>query len=138
MSRSSSGRYWRAVAYDTFTGQRWLNTTTVAQAIDGGNHVRTPQFQARREITQTFTILAPTGNVLFAAGQPLRVSLKATADLLVVEQEPDVNLPLAEITLLHRRDAALQARATGIWRSHRSPRRLWKTCKRQAQTTPPG
>jgi len=105
---SSSGRYWRAVAYDTFTGQRWLNTTTVAQAIDGGNHVRTPQFEARREITQTFTILAPTGNVLFAAGQPLRVSLKATADLLVVEQEPDVNLPIAEITLLHRRDAALR------------------------------
>jgi len=105
---SSSGRYWRAVAYDTFTGQRWLNTTTVAQAIDGGNHVRTPQFEARREITQTFTILAPTGNVLFAAGQPLRVSLKATADLLVVEQEPDVNLPIAEITLLHRREAALR------------------------------
>jgi len=105
---SSSGRYWRAVAYDTFTGQRWLNTTTVAQAIDGGNHVRTPQFEARREITQTFTILAPTGNVLFAAGQPLRVSLKATADLFVVEQEPDVNLPIAEITLLHRREAALR------------------------------
>ena len=105
---SSSGRYWRAVAYDTFTGQRWLNTTTFAQAVDGGNHVRTPPFEARREITQTFTILAPTGNVLFAAGQPLRVSLKATADLLVVEQEPDVNLPIAEITLLHRRDAALR------------------------------
>ena len=105
---SSSGRYWRAVAYDTFTGRRWLNTTTVAQAIDGGNHVRTPQFEARREITQTFTIQAPTGNVFFAAGQPLRVSLKATADLLVIEQEPDVSLPIAEITMLHRRDAALR------------------------------
>lgn len=105
---SSSGRYWRAVAYDTFTGQRWLNTTTVAQAIDGGNHVRTPPFQARREITQTVTIQAPTGNVLFAAGQPLRVSLKAMADLLVIEQEPDASLPIAEITMLHRRDAALR------------------------------
>jgi transglutaminase-like putative cysteine protease len=105
---SSRGRYWRAAAYDTFTGRRWLNTSTFTQAIDGGNHVRTPQFQARQEITQTFTIQAPTGNVLFAAGQPVRVSLKATADLLVIEQEPGVGLPIAEITMLHRRDAALR------------------------------
>ncbi len=104
---SSSGRYWRAAAYDTFTGQRWLNTTTVAQSIDGGSHVRTPQFTARREITQTITIHAPTGNVLFAAGQPLRVSLKATADLFVIEQEPGVSLPIAEITMLRRREATL-------------------------------
>ncbi len=105
---SSSGRYWRAVAYDTFTGQRWLKTTNVAQAIDGASHVRTPEYQARREITQTFTIQAPTGNVLFAAGQPLRVSFKATADISVIEQEPGASLPIAEIAMLHRRDAALR------------------------------
>lgn len=105
---SSSGRYWRAAAYDTFTGRRWLKTTNFTQAIDGASHVRTPQFEARREITQTFTIQASTGNVLFAAGQPLRVSLKATADIFVVEQEPGVSLPVAEIAMLHRRDAALR------------------------------
>jgi transglutaminase-like putative cysteine protease len=105
---SSRGRYWRAAAYDTFTGRRWLKTTRFTQAIDGGNHVRTPEFQARQEITQTFTIQAPTGNVLFAAGQPVRVSLKATADLLVIEQEPNVSLPIAEITMLHRREASLR------------------------------
>ena len=104
---STRGRYWRAVAYDTFTGRRWLKTSTVTQAIDGGNHVRTPQFQARDEITQTVTIHASTGNVLFAAGQPLRVSLKATADLYLIEQIPGESLPIAEIAMLQRREAAL-------------------------------
>jgi hypothetical protein len=105
---SNRGRYWRAAAYDTFTGRRWLKTTSFTQAIDGGSHVRTPDFQARQEFTQTFTIQAPTGNVLFAAGQPVRVSLKATADIAVIEQEPGVSLPVAEITMLHRREAALR------------------------------
>ena len=105
---SARGRYWRAVAYDTFTGRRWLKTSTVTQAIDGGNHVRTPQFQARDEITQTVTIHASTGNVLFAAGQPLRVSLKATADLYLIEQIPGESLPIAEIAMLQRRETALR------------------------------
>ena len=105
---SSQGRYWRAVAYDTFTGQRWLNTATVRQSIDGSYHVRTPQFQARSEITQTITIQAPTGNVLMAAGQPLRVSLNADADLFVIEPAPGDQPPLAEISMLHRRAATLR------------------------------
>jgi transglutaminase-like putative cysteine protease len=105
---SSRGRYWRAAVYDTFTGRRWLKTTAYAQAIDGGSHVRTPEFQARNEITQTITIHASTGNVIFAAGQPVRVSLKATADIFVLEQEQGVSLPLAEIAMLHRREAVLR------------------------------
>lgn len=105
---STRGRYWRAVAYDTFTGRRWLKTSTVTQAIDGGNHVRTPQFQARDEITQTVTLHSSAGNVLFAAGQPLRVSLKATADLYLIEQIPGESLPIAEIAMLHRREATLR------------------------------
>jgi len=105
---SSQGRYWRAVAYDTFTGQRWLNTSTVRQSIDGSVHVRTPRFQARSEITQTITIQAPTGNVLMAAGQPVRVSLSADADLFVIEPAPGDQPPLAEISMLHRRAAALR------------------------------
>lgn len=105
---SSQGRYWRAVAYDTFTGRRWLNTSTASQLIDGGTHVFTPYFQARSEVTQTITIQSPTGNVLMAAGQPVRVSLKADADLFVIEPAPGDRPPIAEIAMLHRRDAALR------------------------------
>lgn len=105
---SEQGRYWRAVAYDTFTGRRWLNSSTADQDIDGGIHVLTPRFEARQEVTQTITIQAPTGNVLLAAGQPVRVSLKATADLFVIEPAPGDRPPVAEISMLRRRDATLR------------------------------
>ncbi|MER2599972.1 MAG: transglutaminase domain-containing protein [Caldilineales bacterium] len=107
--KSDEGRYWRAVAYTTFTGSQWLSTAPLAQAIDAANHVQTPQFAARRAVTQTITLDTYTGNVLVAAGQPQRVSLKATADLYVVQPaQTEGGLPLAEIAMLHRRDATLR------------------------------
>ncbi|MCB0230802.1 MAG: DUF3488 domain-containing protein, partial [Anaerolineae bacterium] len=95
-----AGRYWRAVAFDTFTGRRWLNTGTLIQSVDAANNVITPQFSGREEITHTVTVLAPSGNVLFAASQPLRVSLRAEADLKVIERNVKGDLPLAEIAML--------------------------------------
>jgi transglutaminase-like putative cysteine protease len=106
--KSTAGRYWRAVAYDTYTGRRWLSTPDASQAIDFGSHVNTPQFDARREFTQTVTIYYPAGGVLFAAGQPLRVSLGATADLDIVQELLGDASPVAEITMLHRRGADLR------------------------------
>ena len=106
--RSNAGRYWRAVAFDTFTGRRWVNTSTSVQSVNAANHVNTPEFEARQEVTQTITVMAPTGNVLFAASQPLRVSLNADADLNVIEQPPGDALPIAEISMLHRKGADLR------------------------------
>lgn len=106
--RSTAGRYWRAVAYDTFTGRRWLNTGTLIQSVDAANNVITPEFAGREEITHTVTVLAPTGNVLFAASQPLRVSLRAEADLKVIERNVEGDLPLAEIAMLHRAGPPLE------------------------------
>ena len=106
--RSNAGRYWRAVAFDTFTGRRWVNTSTSVQSVNAANHVNTPEFEARQEVTQTITVMAPTGNVLFAASQPLRVSLNADADLDVIEQPPGDALPIAEISMLHRKGADLR------------------------------
>ena len=106
--RSTAGRYWRAVAFDTFTGRRWLNTGTLIQSVDAANNVITPQFSGREEITHTVTVLAPSGNVLFAASQPLRVSLRAEADLKVIERNVKGDLPLAEIAMLHRAGPPLE------------------------------
>ncbi|MEZ4769779.1 MAG: transglutaminaseTgpA domain-containing protein [Caldilineales bacterium] len=106
--RTTAGRYWRAVAYDTFTGRRWLNTGTLIQSIDAANNVITPQFSGREEITHTIPVLAPSGNVLFAASQPLRVSLRAEADLKVIERNAEGDLPLAEIAMLRRAGPPLE------------------------------
>lgn len=106
--KSPSGRYWRAVVYDTYTGRRWLNTSTATQAIDFDTHVNTPAFEARREVTQTITLYYPSGGILYALSQPLRVSLGATADLHIVEPGNDDRPAVAEITMLHRRGPALR------------------------------
>jgi hypothetical protein len=106
--RSNAGRYWRAVAYDTYTGRRWLNTSTLIQPVDFGTHVRTPEFQARQTVTQTVTTYYAAGNVLFGAPQPVRVSLKANADLGIVEAVEGGGPPVAEIMMLHRRGQDLK------------------------------
>ncbi len=106
--KSPSGRYWRAVAYDTYTGRRWLSTSNLSQPVDFGTHVRTPEFQAREEVTQTITTYYPAGGVIFAAPQPVRVSLGATADLEVVEESGGDSPPVAEITMLRRRGPDLR------------------------------
>ena len=48
------------------------------------------------------------GNVLFAASQPLRVSLRAEADLKVIRRNVKGDLPLAEIAMLHRAGPPLE------------------------------
>ncbi len=106
--RASAGRYWRAVAYDTYRDNRWTNTSRLTQSVDFANHVRTPDFQARREITQTITTYTGSGGVLFGAPQPVRVSLKASADLGVIEATATGKAPLAEITMLRRRGEDLR------------------------------
>ena len=106
--RSTGGRYWRAVAFDTFTGRRWVNVGDSVQAVNAATHVLTPEFAAREEVTQTITVMAPTGNVLFAASQPVRVSLNAEANLNVVRPATDDAPPVAEISMLHRAGANLR------------------------------
>lgn len=138
MSTAARAAIDRTVAYDTFTGQRWLNTATVRQSIDGSYHVRTPQFQARSEITQTITIQAPTGNVLMAAGQPLRVSLNADADLFVIEPAPGNDPPWPRYSMLHPHAATLRPGDKYLAVSSLSQATTERICKRPASTIRPG
>jgi transglutaminase-like putative cysteine protease len=71
----SEGRYWRAVTYDTFTGRQWLNTATVEVQYRADEMIPNPPWADRRTITYTVSLLAPTGNVLFAAPDIRQVSV---------------------------------------------------------------
>jgi transglutaminase-like putative cysteine protease len=71
----SEGRYWRAVAYDTFTGRQWLNTATVEVQYGAGEMIPTLPWSERRPITHTVSLLAASGNVLFAAPDARQVSV---------------------------------------------------------------
>lgn len=61
------GRYWRAVAYDTFDGQKWWNTAEAEIQFAAEERVPVGNWSLRNPITQTITLLSPTGSVIFGA-----------------------------------------------------------------------
>ncbi|MEZ4710712.1 MAG: transglutaminaseTgpA domain-containing protein [Caldilineaceae bacterium] len=109
---ANEGRYWRAVAFDTFDGRRWLNTSENNQQYEANSVVNVADWQARDTLTQTITLLAPTGNVIFGAPDIYRTSVPlnatvntyATQSILVGDSGPDlIASESVEVTLAHSR-----------------------------------
>jgi len=106
--QTSEPHYWRAVAYDRYTGSSWINTDKqelVLQAND--SRLRPVPYMMQRELTYTVHLLESGEDLLFFAGQPLRVSLPSRARLTGVpisegQQATDVSMLYAGRTL--RRD----------------------------------
>jgi transglutaminase-like putative cysteine protease len=63
------GRFWRAIAYDFYTGNGWRTTET--DKVDRLN----PTVLGREKFEATFEMLVPQQNLLFAANEPVRVSI---------------------------------------------------------------
>ena len=75
------GRYWRAVVYDTYTGRQWLSTDTEEATFDENEAVAIGYWEMREALTQTITLLAPSGGMLFAAPDIMSVNLPMAADV---------------------------------------------------------
>jgi transglutaminase-like putative cysteine protease len=83
---SSSARYWRAVVFDKFTGQRWENTDSTLASFGADNELLPMiPYQARQVITHTSTLLGPSMSSLPMAAQPLWVTQPARASLSFVD-----------------------------------------------------
>ncbi|MEZ4615028.1 MAG: hypothetical protein R2867_05870 [Caldilineaceae bacterium] len=52
---------------DTFDGRQWQNTTAAEENFDAEVPLPVADWQLREPVTQTVTILAPTGDVVFGA-----------------------------------------------------------------------
>ena len=74
-----SVRYWRAVVYDTYTGRQWLNTAEEEQEFEAGEAVPVAAWSSREVLTQTITLMAPTGSMLFGAPDILHASVPMAA-----------------------------------------------------------
>ncbi len=72
-------RYWRAVVFDTFDGRQWHNTADAEASYDAGQIVPIASWRAREPISQTITLLAPVGDVLFGAADVAQASLRMRA-----------------------------------------------------------
>ena len=69
---AGQGRFWRAIAYDFYTGQGWRTTE-----VDRSDKVTADKFQQREKIDATFEVREPYGNRLFAANEPVKASVPA-------------------------------------------------------------
>ena len=66
------GRFWRAIAYDFYTGQGWRTTE-----VDRIDRVSAERFVQREKFDATFVVQEPYGNRLFAANEPVKASVPA-------------------------------------------------------------
>jgi len=74
--------YWRAVAYDEYTGSAWINTDRIEIPLqDQGDGLGPMTYSMQKVLTQTVRMLESGEDTLFYAGQPLRVSVAARARL---------------------------------------------------------
>ncbi|MDH4135543.1 MAG: DUF3488 and transglutaminase-like domain-containing protein [Anaerolineae bacterium] len=106
--RAQKGSYWRAVVYDKYTGSGWVNTDDETLSLDANSSsLALPQFELRREVTQTISPLQPGTNLLFAASQPIRTSLPAKIELSYVPSSvaasQDSSSPTANISIMYSR-----------------------------------
>ncbi|MFO7633208.1 MAG: transglutaminaseTgpA domain-containing protein, partial [Caldilinea sp.] len=93
-AQASRARYWRAVVFDTYSEGRWLNTAEENQRFDPGEIAPIASWRARSAISQTITLLAPVGTVLF--GMPDVAQSTIQFDAQIRTQAGAVVIPAAE------------------------------------------
>ncbi len=74
--QAAESHYWRAVAYDRYTGSGWFNTDDLEVTLQPNDArlVAVP-YAAQREITQTLRMLEPGEDIVFFTGELLRNNL---------------------------------------------------------------
>ena len=70
-----TGRYWRAVTFDRFTGRQWINTSEEEINYRADEPIPVTLWAARAPVTQTITIHTSTGNVLLAMPDVVQASI---------------------------------------------------------------
>jgi transglutaminase-like putative cysteine protease len=73
------GRYWRAVAFDTFDGRQWRNTLEAESEFAADTLLPVPSWELRTPITQTITLLSGMGNVIVGPPDIRQVSVPIEA-----------------------------------------------------------
>jgi transglutaminase-like putative cysteine protease len=84
--QAPTGRYWRAAVYDEYTGEGWRATDTETIFLEEGQPPgEMVPYEARRTITQTFTIYMPGASQIYALSQPEKFSLPIKADVITAQ-----------------------------------------------------
>lgn len=104
------GRYWRAVVFDTFDGRQWQNTSATQLDFEAETPLPAANWQMREAITQTFQLMAPTGDVIFGAPDLLYTDIPLDAkveplstDLFLASATDGTTATASEITFARSR-----------------------------------
>ncbi|MBM4429027.1 MAG: transglutaminase domain-containing protein, partial [Chloroflexi bacterium] len=90
--------YWRAVAYDRYTGSGWTNTDVATRELLPGTPALNPApYLMQSEFAHTVRMLEPGETVLFFVGQPLSSTLSARASLAYV---PTPGKPATDVSMM--------------------------------------
>ena len=76
---AGTGRYWRAVVFDRFTGRQWINTAEGETTYRSNQQIPARSWTARAPVTQTITVRTPTGSVLLAMPDIVQASIPLAA-----------------------------------------------------------
>lgn len=87
--QSNTGRYWRAVTFDEFTGRRWVNSAPIEMEFEADVEIPHIPWEQRRALTQTITLLASTGGVVLAAPDVQSSSIAIVGSFMPVLDEED-------------------------------------------------
>jgi hypothetical protein len=88
--QASLGRYWRVMVFHEYTGDGWDNTDVDTMLLDEYEQsLVVPDFEYRREVTQTITLRQNMriDGAIAAAGQPVRAGVPIRALVSSLEQE---------------------------------------------------
>ncbi len=102
--------YWRAVAYDRYTGSGWVNTDDGVLVLPSGEPALNPApYSMQEAFTHTVRMREGGEELLFYAGQPVQSSRSAQASLSFVpiagrEPATDVSM-LSSLRILGRNDS---------------------------------
>jgi transglutaminase-like putative cysteine protease len=103
--QANAGRYWKAAVYDRYTGKGWSAMDTDTLFLEAGAQIsEATAHEARRVITQTYTIYTPNATQLYALGNAERFSLPIKASVIQV-QSPEGEPLVAAISMINSRYA---------------------------------
>ncbi len=100
---AAQGRYWRAVVYDTYTGRQWLSTGENELSLDTNENAPVANWAERQLITQTVWLMAPSGGLIFALPDVMRVDQPVTAQAQEVPVTTADGSPAVELTTVRAR-----------------------------------
>jgi transglutaminase-like putative cysteine protease len=101
--QADAGRYWKAAVYDRYTGDGWTMRDTDSMFLEAGDPLNEAvAHEARRVITQTYTVYTPNATQLYTLGQPERFSLPVKVSGLQVES-PEGTPLAAAVTMVSSR-----------------------------------